>query len=492
MQVVESGVPGLDTLLTGGFIQGRLYLVRGEPGVGKSVLGMHFLSAGLANDETVLYVHGEESQADIMENARALNTDLEDAHFLDIGPESEFFTEDVSYNLVEPTELDDDRFTEDVRDIITDLSPTRVVLDPITHFKYVEADEYQYRKRLLAFLRFLRTEDTTVLATKTTDFEASTANAVQIESLSDGIINLSYRANGRKVEVPKNRGKGQVDGTHGMAIRDDGIEVYPQLSVPAESASPGEFAPTLISVGRPAVDSLLGGGLESGSVTLLTGPTGVGKSTLGTEFLATVAESAGENGADTTALGYLFEETTEQLTYRGDALGYQLSARQRDGLIALDTIEPTNLSAEEFGHRIADEVAEYDPAFVFIDGIDGYKTALQGDEQLLSERLHTLTRWLKREDIAVVITDTSESLTGLQSATSIGVSYLADNIVAMLYTPATSGFDRAIGMVKKRIGNYDPSFYKLSITAENGLQLGEELTNFRTVVTGAQPFSGSG
>lgn len=490
MKSTGTGISGLDTLLTGGFVNGRLYLVRGEPGVGKSVLGMHFLSAGLDNGETVLYVHGEESQADILENARALDIALDDAHFLDIGPESEFFTDDVSYSVVEPTELESERFTEDIRDVITDLNPTRVVLDPITHFKFIEGDEYQYRKRLLSFLRFLRTEETTVLATKTTDFDSSTPSndSVQIESICDGIVNLSYRGNGRAIEVPKHRGKGQVNGTHGIEIREHGIEVYPQLSVP-DVTSGGEFVSEPISVGRSPLSSLLGGGLEPGSVTLLSGPTGVGKSTLGTEFLATITESTPDNQAETTALAYLFEETTGQLTHRGDTLGYQLSGRQRDGLLKLETIEPLALSAEEFGHRVADDVAEYDPALVFIDGIDGYRTALQGGEDLLTERLHALTRWLKHQNIAVVITDSSDSLTGFKSATSINVSYLADNIVAMLYIPEASGFNRAIGVIKKRMGNFDSSFYEFAIEADEGIQIGEKLTNVRQAVTGSGTLS---
>lgn len=493
MESIGVGIPGIDTLLTGGVVRGRLYLVRGKPGVGKSVLGMHFLDAGLANDNTVLYVHGEESQSDIMENARALDIDLEEAHFLDIGPESKFFTEDVSYSVVKPTELESERFTKDVRNVITNLSPQRVVLDPITQFKFVEHDEYQYRKRLLSFLRFLGTEEITVLATKTTDFASSTPStqSVQIESICDGVINLSYRGSGRAVEVPKHRGQGQIDGTHGMAIREHGIEVYPQLSAPDQS-SDSSFVSDQISVAHPSLNSLLGGGLESGSVTLLSGPTGVGKSTLGAEFLATVAESRSANQANTTALGYLFEETTGQFTHRGDELGYQLSSHQRDGLLQLKTIEPLSLSAEEFGHQVADDVAKYDPTLVFVDGIDGYETALQGGEGLLTKRLHALTRRLKSQDIAVVITDSTGSLTGIESATSIGVSYLADNIVAMLYVPEASGLTRAIGVVKKRMDSFDHSFYEFTIATAEGIRIDEELTSFRLAVTGSGALSGSG
>ena len=55
---VESGIPGLDELLRGGFVRGRMYLVSGEPGTGKTTTGYHFLEDGLANGETVLHIHG--------------------------------------------------------------------------------------------------------------------------------------------------------------------------------------------------------------------------------------------------------------------------------------------------------------------------------------------------------------------------------------------------------------------------------------------------
>ncbi len=91
LQTIKTGVGGLDKILNGGLVIGRLYLVVGRPGTGKTLLGMKFLETGLENDETVLFVHGEESEDEILANASSLGLDLSNAEFLDLGPDSDFF-----------------------------------------------------------------------------------------------------------------------------------------------------------------------------------------------------------------------------------------------------------------------------------------------------------------------------------------------------------------------------------------------------------------
>ena len=76
IELVASGIPELDDLLNGGYVQGRTYLLQGVSGTGKSLLGQHFLQAGLDADETVVYIHGEESRHDILVNAARLGVDI--------------------------------------------------------------------------------------------------------------------------------------------------------------------------------------------------------------------------------------------------------------------------------------------------------------------------------------------------------------------------------------------------------------------------------
>ena len=477
IELVASGIPELDELLNGGYVRGRTYLVQGVSGTGKSLLGQHFLRAGLDREETVVYIHGEESRDDILVNAARLGIDIQEAEFLDIGPGTDFFAEDRSYNLVEATEVESERFTQDIKQVIEDVDPSRILVDPITQLQYVERDEYQYRKRLQSLIRFLRDRQVTTVATRTHDrSRTSRTTHDDFESLSDGVVDLYLDERERRIAVPKHRGLGQVDGTHGLEIREDGIEVYPQ-TIPAHDDR--TFDPELIPTGHESLDGLLGGGIERGTVSFISGPTGIGKSTTGARSLSGVVEDGG------TALGYLFEESIDQFVHRSEALGLPISEMRAQGSLVLTETEPLVRSAEEFDQHVLNQVDEHAPDAVFVDGLSGYQTSLQGDDRRLVRRLHGLTRVLKDRGIAVIITDEADRLTGIPEATSTNTSYIADNIVFLTYVEVGGELDRAIGVVKKRLGDFDSRFHRLSIESGAGLVIEGPFDNVRGIMEGS-------
>jgi len=477
IDLVASGIPELDELLNGGFIRGRTYLVQGVSGTGKSILGQHFLRAGLDADKTVVYIHGEESRQDILVNATRLGIDIGDAEFLDIGPGTDFFAEDKSYNLVDATEVESEQFTADIKQVIEEADPDRILIDPITQLQYVERDEYQYRKRLQSLIRFLRDREVTAVATRTVSRGTSTSTTYDdFESLSDGVVNLFLDEGERRISVPKHRGLGQKDGSHGFEIRESGIEVYPQIIPEHDNRT---FDPELISTGHAALDDLLGGGIERGTVSFISGPTGIGKSTTGAQILSGVAEDGG------TALGYLFEESIDQFRHRSETLGFPITEMQERGSVRLTETEPLVRSAEEFGQHVLAQTDEYAPDVVFIDGLSGYQISLQGDDNRLVRRLHGLTRVLKNRGIAVIITDEADSLTGIPEATSTNTSYIADNIVFLSYVEVDGELDRAIGVVKKRLGDFDSRFHQFSIVSGSGLVIEEPFDHVRGIMDGA-------
>lgn len=466
---VDSGVDGLNDVLRGGFVPGRMYLVSGEPGTGKTLLGMEFLEAGLEEGETVLYIHGEESQEEILTNGRQLGLDLADVDFLDLGPSSAFFTENRSYDLVDPSSVDDDRYTEEIHDAIREIEPDRVVLDPITQLRYVEANEHQFRKRILAFMRFLKERGTTVVATATLSGE-STAHS-GIRSLSDGVVELSHTDTGRRITVAKHRGFGQQAGSHGMEITSDGIDVFPSL-VPERIERP--FQPRKMASGVERLDTLLDGGFDRGTVNFITGPTGAGKSTIATQFLA----AAAADGAN--AVAYLFEEGTDTFVHRSESVGIPIESLREEGALSVRAIEPLALSAEEFAHRVDDKSADV----VLIDGIDGYKVSIQGDKQALVGKLHALTRHLKNQNVTVLVTDEVSEVTGMTSATSSNLSYIADTILFLSYVERVGSLQKVIGVLKKRTGGFERTLREFEMD-EQGLHVGDALTDITGILQGS-------
>jgi len=472
LERLHSGISGLDTLLRGGPVRNRLYLVIGAPGTGKTLLGAQFLRTGLDNDEDVLFVHGEESRGALVTNAAELDIDLTDAGFLDIGPESEFFTQSRSYDVVDPQDVEEEHLITDIREAIEQQDPDRVLIDPISQFQYIEPSEYQFRKRIIAFTRFLKDRETTVFATKTPGAKMDE----QLRSLSDGVIALGSGAEGRRISVPKHRGVGQQDGSHGLTIQRGGLTVYPALQPESYGRM---FNPTQFPSGVDGLDTLLDGGLEQGTVTIISGPSGVGKSTTATEFLHTVAT----NGE--VALAYLFEESLETFTHRSETFGIPITQLRDDSSLIVDAIDPQTLSPEEFAHRVKTHVEEEAAKLVVIDGIEGYKAAIKGGEGTINlrQRLHALTRYLTNMNVTVILIDERHAVTGLPQPTGSNVSYLADNLLFQQYIELEGELQRVVGTLKKRVSGFETTPRRYRITGD-GIAVGDPVTDVRGVLEG--------
>ncbi len=469
---LSSGIPGLDEILRGGYIRGRMYLLSGEPGTGKTTIGIHCLKDGLDNDETVLFIHGEESSAEIVNNAAHFNVDITDAEFLDLGPDSAFFAENLSYDLVEPGAVEGERYTQAIHDAIKDIDPERVVLDPITQLRYVERSEYQYRKRLLSFIRFLKEREITVLATET--IHDTRVSDAETRSLSDGVIELTRTSDGRRIEVIKTRGIGQINGDHGLEIRSDGIEVFPRVR---PEPNDSEFDPTPLGSGVQSLDDLMNGGLERGTVTFISGPPGVGKTTTGALYqMQTAAES-------TRSVIYLFEERLETFRHRCRSIGLPIDELRADGSLSVNVIDPLTLSAEEFAHMVRREVEHDDAEVVMIDGFGGYISAIKGERDDLKRDLHSLTRYLVNREVSVFVTDSIHQITGISSATSANLSPIADNIVFLSFVESQGSLRKVIGVLKKRAGGFEHSLREFEITTD-GVQVGDPMTMYTGILQG--------
>lgn len=469
---IETGISGLDELLRGGVVSGRMYLISGESGTGKTTLGMHFLVEGLAADETVLFIHGEETSPELHKNAAQFDIDLTDAEFLDLGPDSDFFTEGLSYDLVQPVDIEEERYTQAIHEAIKEIDPDRVVIDPITQLHYTETSEYHFRKRILSFIRFLKEREITVLATAT--LSDSRGDNAEIRSLSDGVITLSRTGDGRRIEVEKNRGHGQIDGDHGLKITSAGLSVFPKVRPePTDRA----FNPEPISSDIEALDNLAHGGFERGTVTFISGPPGVGKTTLGSLYLTWAAETLGRSTI------YLFEERIETFTHRCRSIGVPIDALREEDLLSITVIEPLDVSAEEFAHMVRREVEEEGTETVLIDGMGGYTAAMQGDETELERELHALTRYLANREVTVFITDTIDQITGLSSATSSHISPIADNILFLSYVELHGALRKVVGVLKKRAGGFEHTLREFDIT-DGGVRVGDPMTEFSGILRG--------
>ena len=475
LQRVSTGVPGLDEVLDGGLVAGRSYLVRGPPGSGKTVLGYHFLTEGVAAGERALFVNLEEDEAAARANAASLGFDLDDVAVLDLSPSSEFFAEDQSYSVFASDEVESDDFTERIADRVAALEPDRVFVDPVTQFRYLTSDDYQFRKQVISFMRFLEEQDATVMFTSQGGADASD---LDLQFVSDGIVELAHDGDRRSISVPKFRGSDKRSGRHGLVIRGDGLHVYPQL-VPDDHRA--GFTTEPIPSGIDELDALLGGGIERGTISVISGPTGVGKSTTGTQFVAEAARR-GERSAV-----YLLEESAATFRHRSESIGIPVDEMEAEGTLAVEEVEPLALSPEEFASRVRREVEQRDTRVVMIDGIQGYRVSIQGEHDELVRKLHALGRYLKNVGVTVVFVDEIDTVTGEFRATNAGISYLADNVVYLRYLEIEGELRKVIGVLKKRVGDFERTLRAFAITGE-GIVVGDPLTGLGGVLRGEPEF----
>lgn len=465
------GVSGLDSILAGGVLPERSYLVRGGPGTGKTILGLQYLLAGVENDETALYLSFEEPPENIIENAARLGFDLSTIEFLDLTPGGELFTDTRPYSVFEPDEVESETLTETITETVDRLQPDRVVLDSVNRLEALTADRYQFRKQLISLLGQLTEIGGTVLFTTQPTSEMPDD---ELQFLADGTVELEFGPKGRTVEVTKLRGSSFQTGRHTVRLTDTGMVVYPKL-VPGEYER--EFVPETVSSGVDGLDALLNGGVERGTVTVLSGSTGVGKTTTATSF-AVEAASRGERAAL-----YLFEESTGTFRHRCSGIGLPVDERVEDGTLAIEAIEPVTISPDEFASAVREEVETRGAKLVMIDGISGYRLSMRSDEDDIVAELHSLCRYLKSMGVTTILLDDVSNVTGNTQVTSHQISYLADNVIMLRYLEVDSELKKAVGVLKKRASDFERSLRSFEITAD-GIEVGDKLTGLRGILSG--------
>ncbi len=469
---ISTGIPGLDEILHGGLIPERNYLVRGDPGTGKTILGMNYLSIGDDAGESVLFVNLEETETAIRNNAKTLGIDLSSVPFLDLSPDSTVFSDEQSYDIFTPSEVGQQSLTKTMTERIESDDPDRVFIDSITRLRHLTSNGYHFRRQVISLMRYLKQQGATVLFTSQNTQESSDDD---LQYLADGTIELERSSLGRTIDVPKFRGSAIRRGDHVMQIGQGGITVYPELS-PDECGD--EFVAEPIPFGVPEMDQLLHGGLERGTISILSGPSGVGKTTTGTQLMKEAA------GRGERSVIYMFEETRETFQKRNRSVGIPVESMERESSLAIEEVEPLSLSALEFAHKVRRDVEENDTDIVMIDGIDGYQLSIRGGTDDLTERLHTLCRSLKEMGVTVLLVDQTTDVVGEFSATGADISYLADNIVFLQHLEMLGEMRKAIGVLKKRTSDFERTLREFEIT-EHGIKVGEPLTGLRGVLSGS-------
>jgi circadian clock protein KaiC len=474
-EFASSGVPGLDDILSGGFSPNRLYLIEGVPGAGKTTLALQFLLEGARQGESVLYITLSETEMELRSVAASHGWSLEGITIREIIPSEKDLQPDEQYTMFHPSELELSATTKTILDEVTACKPRRVVFDSLSELQLLAGASLRFRRQILAFKQFFAGCDCTVLML---DDKTPSDNDRQLQSIAHGVVDLEqlqpeYGSDRRRLRVVKYRGTSFRGGYHDFVIGRGGLTVFPRL-VAAEHRA--DVDREKLTCGIAEIDTLLGGGLERGTSTLIVGAAGTGKSTLSAQFCA----AAGDRGQR--AAMFIFDESVNTLLNRTTALGINLSKHVESGNISIQPIDPGELSPGQFAHAISKAVDERDATIVVIDSLNGYLNATP-EERFLAIQLHELLAYLGQKGVATILIGAHQGLIGGQMITPVDASYLADAIILMRYYETEGEVRQAISIVKKRGGDHERTIREFRIR-EGGIQVGPPLRKFRGILTG--------
>jgi circadian clock protein KaiC len=477
----NSGCPGLDYVLGGGLPVGHVYLLEGEPGTGKTTISLQFVAEGLRRREKVLYITLSESRDELLMVARNHRLKVDGVQFLELKPSEQDLKPEGQYTVFHPAEVELSDRVQMIMSEVDRVRPDRLVIDALSEVRMLAKDPLRYRRQVLSLKEYLPATCTVLLL----DDRSSRQKDLELHSIVHGVIALEkiqreYGKTRRRLEVTKLRGTAFREGYHDYLIQDGGVVLFPRLIAAEHVAENG--SKDQLKSGIKELDTLVGGGLDRGTSTLLIGPAGCGKTTIALRWLATAAER------DEIAAAFIFEETVNTLMGRAKGLGMDLAKHIKRGCIRIDHLDPAEMSPGEFVEKVRDCVENAKARTILIDSLNGFLQSMPG-EQFLALHLRELLTYLNNRGVVTLMVLAQTGMIGSAMQSPVDVSYLADNILVLRYFEAHGEVRQAISMIKKRSGPHEHTIRELRL-GNGGIHVGQPLKDFQGVLTGTPFWTG--
>ena len=481
IEKADFGVEGLDDITAGGLSRGRLFLLEGSPGTGKTTIATQYLMAGAKAGERSLYITLSETEDELRDGARSHGWSLDGIDIFELVPPESLLDDDQQQSLLYSSDLELGETTKRIFEAFERVRPQRVVLDSLSEIRLLAQSSLRYRRQILALKHYFARSRATVLML---DDLSSEANDGTMHSVAHGVVRLDelspeYGPERRRLRVVKYRGQRYRGGYHDFVIDTGGVRVFPRL-VSAEHRK--SFNRDVLKSDSAELNALLGGGVERGSSVLILGPAGTGKSLLTLTFIA-AAIGRGESAAM-----FVFDEELGLLFERAKGLGIDLEAMAATGRLAIEQVDAAELTPGELSARVRGCVEQKGARTVVIDSLNGYQASMP-EEQALVLHMHELLQYLNRQGASTFLTVAQHGLVGDMKA-PVDVTYLADTVILLRYFEAFGRVRRAISVIKKRTSAHEDTIREYLID-RRGITLGEPLSGFQGVLRGVPELAGS-
>jgi circadian clock protein KaiC len=367
-----TGISGLDQITGGGLPRGRVTLIAGSAGAGKTLLGLQFLVAGARDyGEPGVLLTFEESAAKVTNNVRSLGFDLDELQRDGLLAVLSFRVDPTE--IIAAGEFDFEPLFVTLDDVIKRVGAKRVVLDTIEILFGAFGADSIVRSELSRLARWLEDRGVTAIVTGERGDASITRHGIE-EYVSDCVIVLDHRVreeiSTRRLRVVKYRGSAHGTNEYPFFISARGFVVLPITSITLDYGAPEER----ISTGIARLDHMLGGGIFRGSTVLVSGTGGTGKTSLGAHMV-NAACGRGER-----VLWVLFEESPAQVLRNMRSIGLDLRQWTDAGLLHIWPARPSAFGLETHLALLVQLLDEVTPTVTVLDGIASFAHGVAASE----------------------------------------------------------------------------------------------------------------
>jgi circadian clock protein KaiC len=461
----KAGISGLDQLFYGGIPEGNVILVEGAPGAGKTLMGVEFIYRGIIEfGEPGIIVLFETNAERLIKDAAGLGWDLrslrEEKKLTIIYTRPQIFDQE----LRSPDSL--------LLEIAGEMGAKRIFIDGIGLLRSSNGngqdghpapgnggngnDTSSFRDLLRQLIDGLHRENLTAMLSHEVGTVTRSVETLEVaEFLADTVIRLKRgereRSIYRSIEILKSRGQSYDSGQHTLRITDGrGLEVFRRVQsrVRDEARQPTSMTQRSVN-GTEPIDALMGGGLYEGSVTMVVGVSGVGKTIFSTQMLVEGARKRGDRGLLVT-----LDEHPAQIQRNAKILGLGLEEQVEAGSVQILYDSPLELEIDVHFDLITRAVEKYGVKRLVIDGLTTYAHAL-GDQRHYREFLHGLISFTKNRLMTTFLNYENPELFGISRyMPDSGASSLVDNIILLNYVELENTMRRAVTVAKARASDH--------------------------------------
>ena len=470
---VPTGIRGFDELTGGGLPAGRPTLVTGGAGSGKTLFGLEFLVRGAQDfDEPGVLLAFEESGPDLADNAASLGFDLPaleaDGRLV------------VDAMRIDPSEIvttgdfDLDGLFIRLAAAIQSVGARRVVLDTVEVLFAALDNEAVVRAEFARLLRWLKDQGLTTVITGERGAEGSLTRYGIEEYVADCVLVLDHRVRDelatRRLRIVKYRGSSHGTNEYPFLIRDRGLMVWPLTEVALEYDASDER----VSLGTPALDDMLAGGVYRGSTVLISGTAGTGKTTLAAQAVD-AACARGEK-----ALFVSFEESPGQIVRNMRSVGIDLGQWVESGLLQIWGERATAYGLEAHLDRIEQLLDDTRPTLAVLDSVGSLSHVGAGAE--VTSTVARELDMLKTRGITAVLTSLIHEGQGESSASAI--SSLIDTWLLLRNTESDGERNRLLFAIKSRGTAHSNQVREFRLTS-TGIELLDVVVGPHGILTGS-------